>query len=174
MPEKGGQDRQAPLHILSGAIPLNQSLDRKAVAEVMKAWAMAGARRPQSSSLGEGIERPPDSTGFQPCSCSGYEEERSRPSSQESGTMCRVVAEHSLGSMYEWARNETCQTSYFEQQECPPLNPHLRSAFLITRPTYGGAKTRMPHGPRPTLIFATTVPARRSTTDTSLEGPLAA
>src|SRR6266851_5654338 len=78
MAEKGGQDRQASLHILSGAIPLNQSLDRKAVAEVMKAWAMAGARRPQSSSLGEGIERPPDSTGFQPCSSSGYEEERSR------------------------------------------------------------------------------------------------
>jgi hypothetical protein len=97
MPEKGGQDRQAPLHILSGAILLNQSLDRKAVAEVMKAWAMAGTRRPQSSSLGEGIERPPDSTGFQLCSSSGYEEERSRPSSQESGTMCRVVAEHPLG-----------------------------------------------------------------------------
>jgi hypothetical protein len=75
MPEKDGQDWQAPLRILSGAIPLNQSLDRKAVAEVMKVWAMAGARRPQSSSLGEGIEGPPDSPGFQPCSSSGYEEE---------------------------------------------------------------------------------------------------
>jgi hypothetical protein len=76
---------------------MDQGLDREAMPKIMKARTMARPRCPQSSSLREGVERTPNSAGFQRCSSSGYEKGRSGPSSQELGTMRRVIAEHSLG-----------------------------------------------------------------------------
>ena len=53
-----GQDGQATLHVFAPVVPVEQSLDRETVAEVMKAWSVTGGLTTQADHAGESVKTP--------------------------------------------------------------------------------------------------------------------
>src|SRR5262249_50846732 len=93
MPEIGGQDWQAPLGILTIAIPAQQSLDRKSVAKIVQARATTGIHRPQSNLSGQHVERPVDFAFVQSLAVLVYKEVSSGSRAKAAIPTFRVVGQ---------------------------------------------------------------------------------
>jgi hypothetical protein len=76
VPEIGGQDRQAPLGVITVSIPVQQSLDCKSVTKIMQAWATTGALRTQSNLSRQVLERAMDFAFVQAATLLIHEEVR--------------------------------------------------------------------------------------------------
>ena len=90
----GRQDGQSAFRIVSVAIPPKQSLDRKAVPEIVQAWATARIHSAQSDLPGQAVEGPMDLALVQPVAVLIDEERSVRPSAKAAVPAPGVIAQN--------------------------------------------------------------------------------
>src|SRR6516225_6924455 len=93
MSQVGRQNGQAALHVLTGAIPLDQSLYSKSMTKIVKTRPMTIGRPTQTDLARQEVKRAPDLSAIQPSPTSRYEE-RCRPLREKMIPPHRIVGEH--------------------------------------------------------------------------------
>src|SRR5664279_5111542 len=102
MPEIGGQDGQAPLGILTIAIPAQQRLDRKSVSKIVQARAATGIHSTQSNLSGQDVERPVDLAFIQSVAVQVYQEMSLGANAKALVAAFRVVGQDLTSRGMQW------------------------------------------------------------------------
>ncbi len=97
MPQVRGQERQARPDLCTSTIPLPQSLDRKAMAEILQAWAMVCAWATHTNLPRQRLQGAAARGALQPCAAPGDEEGNGVTASQAITTTQGVGSEPLLG-----------------------------------------------------------------------------